>query len=90
MSSQVAALCPSVDGPNSDFLITVEQLAKRLNLSVRTVWRRNDDGKLPAPVKIGGSVRWSSQEISRWIAARCPDRTTWVRVNKETDEGGRR
>ena len=78
-----AAVCPAAD----DFLISGEQVAERLDISKRTVWRLDDAGKLPAPIRIGGSVRWSSDEITRWIKARCPSRLEWERMNKAA--GGR-
>jgi predicted DNA-binding transcriptional regulator AlpA len=37
-------------------------------------------GRLPAPVRIGGSVRWRLDEIRAWLDAGAPDRATWARV----------
>jgi predicted DNA-binding transcriptional regulator AlpA len=34
-------------------------------------------GLLPKPVRIGHSVRWSVEEIKRWIAAGAPCRVEW-------------
>jgi len=53
-------------------LLSAETLAEQLELSVRTVWRLRSSGKLPKPIKVGGSVRWRSEEIDNWIAAGCP------------------
>jgi excisionase family DNA binding protein len=88
MASDATAVCPPAD--EVDFLITAERVAERLELSKRTVSRLDASGKLPAPVRIGGSVRWSSEEISQWIKARCPDRATWERMNKASGERGGR
>ncbi len=57
---------------DSKVLIDVRGLARMLHLSHRTVWRLRDAGKLPAPVKLAGCVRWREAEISEWIAAGCP------------------
>ena len=84
MASDTAAVCPAAD----DFLISGEQLAGRLGISKRTLWRLDASGKLPLPVRIGGSVRWSSEEITLWIKARCPSRLEWERMNKATGERG--
>lgn len=54
-------------------LLTAKAVAKTLSTSVRTVWRKRSAGQLPKPVKIGGSVRWRSSDIDRWIACGCPD-----------------
>jgi excisionase family DNA binding protein len=49
-------------------LLTVHQVATRLALSVRTVWRRTKAGELPAPVRFTGRiVRWRSGDIDRYI-----------------------
>lgn len=62
---------------NQARVIDAQQLAEILNLSVRTVRRLDSSGKLPRPLRIGGAVRWSLEEISAWIAAGCPDRQKW-------------
>lgn len=82
----------SVDTQNPDSpetLITAQQLAKRLSISVRSVWRRDAAGELPAPVRIGGAVRWRSEEVNQWIKAGCPSREVWERMNKGLVGGGR-
>ena len=53
-------------------LLSAENLAKMLDVSVRTLWRLRSSGKLPRPVKIGGSVRWRADEVREWIAEGCP------------------
>ncbi len=50
---------------------------QRLSLSKRQIFRLNSCGKIPAPIRIGGAVRWSAEEISAWLAAGAPDRRTW-------------
>ena len=65
--------------------VTVESaktLGLRLGLSKRQIFRLRSCGKLPAPVKIGGSVRWISAEIESWILAGCPDRKTWEQMKE--------
>ena len=57
--------------------IDAKQLAEVLGLSVRTVRRLDSSGKLPRPLRIGGAVRWSLEEIAAWMAAGCPDRQKW-------------
>lgn len=53
-------------------LLTVEDVAKLLNIAVRTVWRRRSAGDMPSPVVIGGAVRWRPDDLKSWIAAGCP------------------
>lgn len=53
-------------------LIAVAELAELLGVSVRTIWRKESTGHLPAPVRIGGLVRWRRTEIMQWIDDGCP------------------
>jgi excisionase family DNA binding protein len=53
-------------------LVNTNKVAELLNLSPRTVWRLLSAGKLPKPVRIGRSVRWSLTKLESWIAEGCP------------------
>jgi prophage regulatory protein len=57
--------------------VCARELAAMLDVSLRQVWRLNASGKLPRPVRLGGSVRWSRQEILDWFSQQCPDRQRW-------------
>ena len=58
-------------------LLTAKAVGEMLSLSKRQIFRLNSSGKIPAPVRIGGAVRWSAEEISAWLAAGAKDRRTW-------------
>lgn len=78
----------SAERANSPYLnqtraIDAGQLADMLGLSVRTVRRLDSSGKLPRPLRIGGAVRWSLEEISSWMAAGCPDRQKWENLQNQ-------
>ncbi len=53
-------------------LLDVADVAAILGVSGRHVYRLADAGRIPRPVKLGGSVRWSRTAILDWIAAGCP------------------
>lgn len=53
-------------------VLTVEEVAAMLQISPRTVYRLNDRGKIPQPIRLGRSVRWNYREIEEWIAIGCP------------------
>ncbi|MBY0587215.1 helix-turn-helix domain-containing protein [bacterium] len=53
-------------------LISARELAPLLGISVRTLWRLVAEGKVLAPVHLGGSTRWRLDEIRRWIDDGCP------------------
>jgi excisionase family DNA binding protein len=57
-------------------LLTVEDLAKLLRVSVRTVWRLRRNACLPHPVKIGGGVRWRMSDVRAWIEQGCKPETS--------------
>jgi len=54
-----------------------------LSLSKRQIFRLNSSGQIPAPIRIGGAVRWSAEEISAWLAAGAKDRKTWEAMKNE-------
>jgi predicted DNA-binding transcriptional regulator AlpA len=52
-------------------------VAMMLGRSERSIWRDDEEGRIPAPVVLGGSKRWRIKEIRAWVRAGCPDRATW-------------
>jgi len=60
-------------------LLDVVRVAELLGVSGRQVYRLADGGRMPRPMKLGGSVRWDLAVIESWIAAGCP-----------ADQGGRK
>ena len=51
-------------------LLTSQQVAERLSVSVRTLWRLVAAGKFPQPVRYNRKlVRWKSAEVARYIEA---------------------
>lgn len=55
-------------------LLSARDLAALLRLSLRTIRAMDAAGKLPAPLRIGGSVRWRTDDIRAWLDAGCPPR----------------
>ena len=58
-------------------LLTAKKLGALLSLSKRQVFRLNSCGKLPAPIRIGGSVRWAESTIAQWLKVGAPDRKSF-------------
>ncbi|MGN6545923.1 MAG: helix-turn-helix transcriptional regulator [Aureliella sp.] len=52
-------------------LLTKTQVAQRLQMSTRTVYRKVQEGEIPAPVKLGHLVRWRSDVLDAWIENNC-------------------
>jgi excisionase family DNA binding protein len=62
--------------------VSARELAEMLDVSLRQIWRLNSAGKLPKPIRLGGSVRWNRQEVTDWFEAGCPDRKTWEAIKE--------
>ena len=48
-------------------LLSAHQVAERLGLSVRSVWRMASAGNLPAPVTISGRTLWRAPDVEAMI-----------------------
>ncbi len=65
---------PSADSPLRPLLVDINRLAVLLGRSVASLERDQAAGRLPAPVRIGGSKKWRLADIQAWVAAGCPAR----------------
>jgi excisionase family DNA binding protein len=61
-----------VKEPEKSLLIKAEEVAQILGVSVRSVWRLHSAGRMPAPVRFAGSVRWRRTQVEQWIDEGCP------------------
>jgi predicted DNA-binding transcriptional regulator AlpA len=52
-------------------------------------WRDLSAGRIPAPVRLGGSTLWRVPELRAWVEAGCPPRREWEALRAEGG-GGRR
>lgn len=66
-----------------DRLLSAEAVGKMLSLSRRQIFRLNSSGKIPAPLRIGGAVRWAESTIAEWLAAGAPDRKTFEAMQQQ-------
>lgn len=66
----------------ASLMMNAKALAAMLGISLRQVWRLNSTGKLPKPVRLGGSVRWRRDEIIAWLGQNCPDRAEWEAIKE--------
>lgn len=57
--------------------VNAKGAAALFGLSDRS-WRRlNSTAQCPAPIRIGGAVRWRVSELLRWSDSGCPTRGDW-------------
>ena len=66
----------------SKLLISAAELGKLLGVNKSTVWSWHSSGRIPLPVKLGGTTRWKAEEIRRWVEASCPPRARWEQVRR--------
>ncbi len=52
-------------------LLSVKEMAAILSMSTRNIYRLSDEGRMPKPVRIGGSTRWRRADIEKWVADGC-------------------
>lgn len=69
-------------------LLTVEGVAHKLNIGVRTVWRLDKEKKIPAAKRIGHAKRWCPKDLDLWIQWDCPDRKKFNQLKKERISNG--
>lgn len=53
-------------------LLTVRDVAELLSISTRGVHRQRDAGRIPQPIRLGGSIRWQRAKLMEWLDAGCP------------------
>lgn len=53
-------------------MLTVDDIARMLVCSPRTVYRLTDAKCLPPPVRLGALARWPRAVIDAWVAEGCP------------------
>ena len=74
------------DGQPPPLLLDRVGVAAALGVSIRAVDKLRARGALPAPVRLGRSVRWSRTELGAWVAAGCPAANLWERLGRGNGE----
>ena len=52
-------------------LLTVREVAARLGVSTRQIWKLTGSGQIPASLRLAGSVRWRASDIAAFIGVGC-------------------
>lgn len=63
---------------NMEMLLTQEELAQELQISVWTLisWRRGDSGNLGPPyIQLGRSIRYRRSDVDEWLTKRTQETT---------------
>src|SRR4051794_28091545 len=69
-------------------LVNATDVAKMLSISKTTLWRLRASGRLPRPIRLGGSIRWRVTEIRSWIEKGHPDRQRQSAIGGVRDSAG--
>ena len=56
-------------------LMTRQELATLLNISVKTLWRYRSKRIVPEPIRFERQVRWDPDVIQRWLESRTQEQT---------------
>lgn len=52
-------------------MLTIDDVARLLKVSKRTVWRLVENDQIISPLKIGAAKRWNPRDLDRWIESGC-------------------
>ncbi len=55
-------------------LLTVREVALRLKVSPRQVWKLLASGRMPEPLRLSRSVRWRKSDLNEWVRLGCVSR----------------
>ena len=58
-------------------LVNAVDAARSLGISRSQFLALESAGRVPRKTRLGGSVRWSLQELRAWASAGCPSRDRW-------------
>ena len=61
-------------------LLTAKEVARLMAAGERTISRWSQSGVMPAPLHVGGAVRFRREQILAWIKAGCP------RIDEQRDQ----
>jgi prophage regulatory protein len=68
-------------------LLAISDLAVALSRSPASLHRDDAAGRLPAPLRIGGSKRWRHADIALWVELGCPPRAEFEEIRKACHDG---
>lgn len=63
-------------------LVDTRGVGALLGIPAAHVWTLHHSGRLPMPVRLGRTVRWSVSELRKWVASGCLPRQQWNRLRE--------
>ena len=71
-------------------LLNIKDVSLVLGVSLASVRRLDQSGKIPAPARLGKSVRWNRSELTSWIESGSPCRADWAAIKDAATRRARR
>jgi predicted DNA-binding transcriptional regulator AlpA len=68
--------------PSVALAISAAEVARLLGVSERHLWALDASERVPRPIRLGRSVRWSLDELRAWISAGAPGRAEWEALRR--------
>jgi predicted DNA-binding transcriptional regulator AlpA len=69
---------PTRPHPTPPGMLRRQDAARFCSLGASSWDRYTAAGLNPAPIRLGGAVLWSADELSAWIRHGCPPRAEWT------------
>lgn len=71
-------------------LWSVKEVANRLKISVRSVWRMDKEQEIPSAKNIGHKKLWDANDLELWLLWNCPDRKEFNKIKSERNSNAKR
>ena len=68
--------------PNEQLALTANDVARLLGISRAHVFRLQNSGRLPKPIRLGRAVRWPRANLEAWLEAGAPTRDRWEELQR--------
>lgn len=65
-------------------VVSIKDLAKELNVSTATAWRRYRDGETPPRIGKKRSIVFLRSDIEFWFENHCPSRVVFLKLFKQS------
>ena len=87
MSNRAPTTLPLLARDPPALTLSPSELAGELRVSVKTITRMDQSGKLPAAFRVGHGKRWLRSTIIAWLADGCPCRREWEAMRQDAAMG---
>ena len=67
---------------STSLLLSAREASKLCGFGLRTWHTHRSQDRIPAEIRIGGSVRWRQSDLELWVKLGCPSRDTFVKMKE--------